>query len=77
MGLFHRAREPHRPGAGGGGLIAWHGRTVTITDWQRLQAVAEFDPTFLNLARRGRSGHDPRSVRAFRTGSAANTSGRA
>src|SRR5918994_676064 len=22
----------------GGGLIAWHGRTVTITDWQRLPA---------------------------------------
>jgi CRP-like cAMP-binding protein len=38
----------------GGGLIAWHGRTVTITDWQRLRAVAEFDPTFLNLARRTR-----------------------
>jgi len=31
------------------GLIAWRGETVTITDWPRLQHVAEFDPTFLSL----------------------------
>jgi CRP-like cAMP-binding protein len=33
----------------GEGLITWRGETVTIDDWPRLQEVAEFDPTFLNL----------------------------
>lgn len=31
------------------GLITWRGEAVVITDWPRLQAVAEFDPTFLSL----------------------------
>ncbi|KLK90491.1 Crp/Fnr family transcriptional regulator [Microvirga vignae] len=30
-------------------LVTWRGDTVTIEDWLRLQGVAEFDPTFLNL----------------------------
>ncbi|WP_134495982.1 Crp/Fnr family transcriptional regulator [Microvirga pakistanensis] len=30
-------------------LITWRGETVVITDWPRLQEVAEFDPTFLSL----------------------------
>jgi CRP-like cAMP-binding protein len=31
------------------GLITWRGETVVITDWPRLQELAEFDPTFLSL----------------------------
>jgi acyl dehydratase len=31
------------------GLVTWRGRTVTITDWDRLQQVADFDPTYLHL----------------------------
>ncbi len=31
------------------GLITWRGETVVITDWPRLQQIAEFDPTFLSL----------------------------
>jgi CRP-like cAMP-binding protein len=38
----------------GGGLITWQGRTITIANWERLKAIAEFDPTFLNLAHRAR-----------------------
>jgi CRP-like cAMP-binding protein len=30
-------------------LITWRGGTVTITDWDRLQTLAEFNPTYLNL----------------------------
>ena len=30
-------------------LITWHGDTVAIKDWPRLQEIAEFDPTFLSL----------------------------
>ncbi|HEY8576875.1 MAG TPA: Crp/Fnr family transcriptional regulator [Devosia sp.] len=33
------------------GLISWDGRTVTIHDWERLQQVGQFDPTFLDLTR--------------------------
>ncbi len=31
------------------GLITWHGETLVIKDWSRLQEIAEFDPTFLSL----------------------------
>jgi hypothetical protein len=31
------------------GLITWHGATLVIKDWPRLQHIAEFDPTFLSL----------------------------
>jgi CRP-like cAMP-binding protein len=31
------------------GLIASKGRFVTISDWQRLKAVGDFDPTYLHL----------------------------
>jgi hypothetical protein len=30
-------------------LITWRGETVVILDWERLQQLAEFDPTFLSL----------------------------
>lgn len=33
----------------GWGLITWERHGVTILDWDRLVAFAEFDPTFLNL----------------------------
>jgi CRP-like cAMP-binding protein len=31
------------------GLIVWERRRVTVTDWDQLCAVAEFDPTYLQL----------------------------
>jgi hypothetical protein len=31
------------------GLIAWDGRALVIEDWERLQQIAEFVPTFLSL----------------------------
>jgi CRP-like cAMP-binding protein len=31
------------------GLLTWRGNLVEITDWERLQDVAEFDPTYLNV----------------------------
>ncbi len=31
------------------GLITWRGDTLVIDDWERLQELAEFDPTFLSL----------------------------
>jgi CRP-like cAMP-binding protein len=31
------------------GLITWRGETVVVTDWPRLQQIADFDPTFLSL----------------------------
>jgi CRP-like cAMP-binding protein len=31
------------------GLITWKGETLVIDDWERLQELAEFDPTFLSL----------------------------
>jgi CRP-like cAMP-binding protein len=31
------------------GLITWRGETVVITNWPRLQQIADFDPTFLSL----------------------------
>mgnify|MGYP003577376039 CR=1 FL=1 len=30
-------------------LIAWHGKEAEILDWERLQQVAQWDPTYLNL----------------------------
>lgn len=30
-------------------VLAWRGRHVEILDWPRLQALAEFDPIYLNL----------------------------
>jgi CRP-like cAMP-binding protein len=30
-------------------LITWRGETLVIDDWERLQELAEFDPTFLSL----------------------------
>jgi CRP-like cAMP-binding protein len=38
----------------GSGIITWQGRTLTIVDWDRLKAVAEFNPTYLSL------GQEPR-----------------
>ena len=37
-----------------GGLLTFRGSTVTIGDWEGLQRVAEFDPTYLHLERRPR-----------------------
>ena len=31
------------------GLVTWSEQRIVIEDWARLQKVAEFDPTFLNL----------------------------
>ena len=31
------------------GLIRWQGDALTILDWERLKAVGEFTPTYLNL----------------------------
>lgn len=31
------------------GLVTWEGRVLTILDWDRLTALAEFDPTYLHL----------------------------
>ena len=31
------------------GVLAWRGRHVQILNWDRLQAIAEFDPVYLNL----------------------------
>jgi CRP-like cAMP-binding protein len=36
------------------GLIVWEGRTVTITDWEHLQRLANFDPTYLHLEQQPR-----------------------
>jgi CRP-like cAMP-binding protein len=33
----------------GDGLITWRGRVMTITNWERLQNLAEFNPTYLAL----------------------------
>ncbi|WP_425487067.1 Crp/Fnr family transcriptional regulator [Microvirga makkahensis] len=30
-------------------LITWRGETLVIDDWERLQELAEFDPTFLSF----------------------------
>lgn len=31
------------------GAFTWENRTITISDWERLQEIAEFDPTYLSL----------------------------
>lgn len=31
------------------GLVSWAGMRVRLLDWPRLQAMSEFDPTYLNL----------------------------
>lgn len=31
------------------GLLTWINQTITILDWEQLQEVAEFDPTYLSL----------------------------
>ena len=36
------------------GVIAWANHTVTILDWQKLQQIAEFDPTYLSMTREPR-----------------------
>ena len=36
------------------GLLEWTGGRVTILDWNELQALAEFDPEYLNLDQRPR-----------------------
>ena len=36
------------------GLVTWNGGVVEILGWDRLQEIAEFDPTYLNLV------HEPR-----------------
>ena len=38
----------------GDGLVRWQGSSLTILDWERLQQLAEFTPTYLNLQ------HEPR-----------------
>ena len=35
-------------------LITWQGQIVTIRDWTRLQAFAEFDATYLSLRKEPR-----------------------
>jgi len=35
-------------------LVAWVNQTITILDWERLQEVAEFDPTYLSMQREPR-----------------------
>lgn len=37
-----------------GGTVEWQRGTVTIKDWLALQAIAEFDPTYLYLERKPR-----------------------
>ncbi|TPI18157.1 Crp/Fnr family transcriptional regulator [Mesorhizobium sp. B4-1-1] len=36
------------------GAIGWASHTVTILDWQKLQQIAEFDPTYLSMTREPR-----------------------
>ena len=36
------------------GLLEWTGGRVKILDWNELQALAEFDPEYLNLDQRPR-----------------------
>ncbi len=34
--------------------FTWENRTITIVDWERLQEVAEFDPSYLSISREPR-----------------------
>jgi CRP-like cAMP-binding protein len=36
----------------GAGLIALHGKTLKVLDWERLKTVGEFDPTYLHLVKK-------------------------
>jgi CRP-like cAMP-binding protein len=36
------------------GLVVWRGTRVTIEDWERLQEIADFDPTYLSLRKEPR-----------------------
>ena len=36
------------------GLLAWRGSHVTIREWDKLAALAQFDPTYLHLNREGK-----------------------
>jgi CRP-like cAMP-binding protein len=36
------------------GLVGWRGAQVTIKNWDKLAALAQFDPTYLHLNRAGR-----------------------
>ena len=36
------------------GVVTWVNRSVAILDWERLQEIAEFDPTYLSLTREPR-----------------------
>jgi DNA-binding transcriptional regulator LsrR (DeoR family) len=33
------------------GAITWADQLLTIFDWERLQEIAEFDPTYLSMVR--------------------------
>jgi CRP-like cAMP-binding protein len=35
-------------------ILRWRGPKVTIEDWDRLQAIADFDPTYLSLRKEAR-----------------------
>jgi CRP-like cAMP-binding protein len=35
-------------------LVVWRGTRVTIEDWERLQEIADFDPTYLSLRKEPR-----------------------
>ena len=35
-------------------VVGWVDQTLTILDWEQLQAIAEFDPTYLSLVREPR-----------------------
>ncbi|WP_027664179.1 Crp/Fnr family transcriptional regulator [Rhizobium leguminosarum] len=36
------------------GVFTWENRTITIVDWERLQEIAEFDPSYLSISREPR-----------------------
>ena len=36
------------------GLISWSNQTIEILNWERLQEVAEFDPTYLSMRKEPR-----------------------
>jgi hypothetical protein len=35
-------------------VINWTSHMITILDWERLVAIAEFDPTYLSMTREPR-----------------------
>ncbi|RVA34336.1 helix-turn-helix domain-containing protein [Mesorhizobium sp. M7D.F.Ca.US.004.03.1.1] len=36
------------------GAITWADQSLTIVEWDRLQEIAEFDPTYLSMVREPR-----------------------